>query len=245
MKLLKGHFIINKGRESIIVKNNKIDNYVIKLPRTDKKKHIIKEIAILKLLFKHPYIINILKYDNNSCIYYRYYKYDLHEYIMEHKKIKYIVCLDMFYKIIDAVDFIHSLGLIHCDIKPENILLDENLNPKLIDFGFTNVNRSFGEIGTSYYISPEMYKGCMYDYRTDLWSLGILLYVMYYGHLPFYKNAGSLYNQTIHFTFKIKKKKDIIFNIIQFLLVVNPCKRSSLQFIKKMNCFDKYKKKKL
>ena len=81
----------------------------------------------------------------------------------------------------------HSLGLIHCDIKPENILLDEKLNPKIIDFGTLTVRNSFREKGTLEYKSPEMCLGEIYDYRTDLWSLGILLYIMYYGSFPFYE----------------------------------------------------------
>ena len=75
--------------------------------------------------------------------------------------IPYSECINIFYKIIDAIDFMHSLGLIHCDIKPENILLDEKLNPKIIDFGTLTVRNSFREKGTLEYQSPEM---CLVKY---------------------------------------------------------------------------------
>lgn len=242
--MIKNYHIVSRGGESTIFKISPIDNYVIKVSNTNNNKHIIKELNALKLL-KHSNIIDYIKFDKKNIIYFPYYKQDLYFYIKKKCKIPYDECINIFYKIADAVDFMHSLGLIYCDIKPENILLDKNLEPKLIDFGHLTINKSFYKKGTIYYNSPEMCLGKIYDYRTDLWSLGILLYLMFYGNFPFNNiiNDNTIINQIIYFYKKIPKININIYKIISSLLVINPEKRKSLTTIKKMKCFNNFPKK--
>lgn len=240
--MLENYYIIRKGSESTIFKVSPIDNYVMKISNNNNIKHITKEINALKLLRKHTNIINYIKFNKNNIIYFPYYRQDLYSYIEKKNKILYSECIHIFYKVIDAIDFIHSLGLIHCDIKPENILLDEKLEPKIIDFGHLTISKSFIQKGTLNYNSPEMCLGRIYDYRTDLWSLGILLYLMYYGCFPFYKKKESIRNQIIYFSAKIPKKNPNIYKIIKSLLIINPAERKSLRSIKEMKCFDKFTK---
>jgi len=96
-------------------------------------------------------------------------------------------------RILSALEYIHSHGVVHRDLKPENIMVDENDDIKLIDFGIASAAGSrrltFAKLsstmGTPDYISPEQVKGKRGDARSDIYSLGIMLYEMLTGKVPF------------------------------------------------------------
>jgi calcium-dependent protein kinase len=86
-----------------------------------------------------------------------------------------------------AINHCHSLKIAHRDIKPENILLGENGSVKLIDFGLSKQVKSKKMntiVGTPYYIAPEVLKG-NYNVKCDIWSLGVIMYILLSGYLPF------------------------------------------------------------
>jgi eukaryotic-like serine/threonine-protein kinase len=96
-------------------------------------------------------------------------------------------------RILDALEYIHSHGVVHRDLKPENIMVDDHDNVKLIDFGiagdansrrltYTNITPA---LGTPNYIAPEQVKGKRGDARSDIYSIGVILYEMLTGKLPF------------------------------------------------------------
>jgi serine/threonine-protein kinase len=102
--------------------------------------------------------------------------------------------------ICDALDYIHSNGVVHRDLKPENIMVDSNDNVKLIDFGIAGNEGSrrltFANLsnvmGTPDYISPEQVKGKRGDGRSDIYAMGVMLYEMLTGKVPFTGNNPFL-----------------------------------------------------
>jgi serine/threonine-protein kinase len=96
-------------------------------------------------------------------------------------------------KVLDALEYIHEKGIVHRDLKPENIMVDEDDDIKLIDFGIagdagarrlTYANFT-ATLGTADYISPEQVKGKRGDGRSDIYAMGVILYEMLTGRLPF------------------------------------------------------------
>ncbi len=95
-------------------------------------------------------------------------------------------------QIAGALDYAHQKGIIHRDLKPENVMMDESGNAFLTDFGLAKLvnsslklTQSGAAMGTPAYMSPEQWKGLPLDARADIYSLGILLYEMLSGSLPF------------------------------------------------------------
>jgi serine/threonine-protein kinase len=96
-------------------------------------------------------------------------------------------------EVLDALDYIHANGVVHRDLKPENIMVDADGNVKLIDFGIASDSGArrltyanfTATLGTPNYISPEQVKGKRGDGRSDIFAMGVILYEMLSGKLPF------------------------------------------------------------
>lgn len=93
-------------------------------------------------------------------------------------------------KLIRAIAHCHDCGISHRDIKPENILIDKNDEIKLIDFGLSkhldrNIRTFKTRVGTPSYMAPEVVLGRNYDFKCDIWSIGVLMYHLLSNQVPF------------------------------------------------------------
>ncbi|KAL7586386.1 hypothetical protein Lser_V15G35739 [Lactuca serriola] len=98
----------------------------------------------------------------------------------------------VFSPLISAISYCHRSGIAHRDIKPDNVLFDSRGMLKLADFGSAewfgmNERRTMtGVVGTPYYVAPEILSGGEYNEKVDVWSAGVILYIMLAGVPPFY-----------------------------------------------------------
>ena len=157
---------------------------------------IHREINSMRLL-SHPNIINlveVLKSGKYIGIVLEYVSGgELFEYILQHKHLKENVAKRLFAQLVSGVDYMHLKGLIHRDLKLENLLLDKHKNIVISDFGFVNsYNRAKNDLmktscGLPCYAAPELVltKTPYSGRKVDIWSMGVILYAMLAGYLPF------------------------------------------------------------
>ena len=116
---------------------------------------------------------------------------ELYNYLSRHGSLPLDQIQKIFTQLVGAVSYVHNLSCVHRDLKLENIMLDKHENVKLCDFGFTReyegkTNHLQTFCGTVCYAAPEMLKGEKYaGEKVDVWSLGIILYALLAGELPF------------------------------------------------------------
>jgi serine/threonine-protein kinase len=143
----------------------------------------------------HSNIVGVYDVGEDDGIYYIVMEYvkgtTLKEYIKNNGPLDYREALNIAAQIATALDHAHKNGVIHRDIKSHNILLTEDMTVKVTDFGIaraatsgtmTNTGRVIGSV---YYFSPEQARGGFTDQRTDIYSLGVVLYEMLTGKLPY------------------------------------------------------------
>src|SRR5215212_10725206 len=115
---------------------------------------------------------------------------NLKQIVREHGALEPALAVDIVLQILKAERFAHRRGVVHRDIKPHNVIVDEEGRAKVTDFGIARAGASdmteTGSImGTAQYLSPEQAQGQPVDERSDLYSIGVVLYELLTGHVPF------------------------------------------------------------
>ena len=158
------------------------------------KNHINNEIQVLKKL-DHPNIIRLYEFFEDSDMFYIVMEHcgggELFFQIIKDKTLTESEVAAVVKQLLSCIAYIHSKGVMHRDLKPENILIEsseQKTEIKLIDFGAAKAFRSNqkvkGALGTAYYVAPEVVTGS-YTEKCDVWSVGVVLYVLLCGSPPF------------------------------------------------------------
>jgi len=201
-------------------RNSPENRYALKVINTLPGDHmslnrIYEEINILRVLGNHPSIIQLVDVDDegvSNCI---KLVAELCEGGELYDRIQSKVCYPeheakiIVRNLLEAVAFIHSKGIMHRDLKPENILLVSKISDtdiKISDFGLAKMSKDFPHrlprshsiCGSDFYLAPEVVKQEEYGREIDIWSVGVITYVLLNGSLPFFHNVlHKLYRQIV------------------------------------------------
>lgn len=142
-----------------------------------------------------PHIVGIYDVDEDHGLQYMVMQYvkgtDLKAYIKKHYPIPLPQVIDIMEQVLSAVATAHAHGIIHRDLKPQNILIDENKNVKITDFGIAvavsqdSLTQTNTLMGSVHYLSPEQARGSIATKQSDIYSLGIILFELLTGKVPF------------------------------------------------------------
>ncbi|KAM7407273.1 hypothetical protein PAMA_003140 [Pampus argenteus] len=203
---------------------------------------IYREVQIMKLL-NHPHIIKLYQVMETKDMLYIVTEYakngEMFDYLTSNGRMSEDEARKKFWQILTAVDYCHRHHIVHRDLKTENLLLDANMNIKLADFGFGNFYNAGDPLstwcGSPHYAAPEVFEGKEYEGpQLDIWSLGVVLYVLVCGSLPFDGPSLPTLRQRVtegRFRIPFFMSQDCE-NLIRKMLVVDPAKRISVAQIK-------------
>ncbi len=153
-----------------------------------------KNEALASGRLNHPAIVGIYEYGENKQLAYIAMEYvqgrGLRDFLARQERFGLQDVMTIMSRLLDALDYAHEHGVVHRDIKPQNIIMTPDGRLKLADFGIARIDRSnltqVGSImGTPAYMSPEQYAGQQVDRRSDIFSCGVVLYELLTGVKPF------------------------------------------------------------
>uniref|UniRef100_A0A671SC03 non-specific serine/threonine protein kinase n=1 Tax=Sinocyclocheilus anshuiensis TaxID=1608454 RepID=A0A671SC03_9TELE len=197
----------------------------VRIAFTPQIKNLFREVRIMKVL-NHPNIVKLFEViETDKSLYL----------VMEYASGA-SVCV----QIVSAVQYCHQKCIVHRDLKAENLLLDADMNIKIADFGFSNEftlgNKLDTFCGSPPYAAPELFQGKKYDGpEVDVWSLGVILYTLVSGSLPFDgQNLKELRERVLRGKYRIPFYMSTdCENLLKKFLILNPTKRGSLEQIMK------------
>ncbi|XP_060781820.1 MAP/microtubule affinity-regulating kinase 3a isoform X3 [Neoarius graeffei] len=204
---------------------------------------LFREVRIMKIL-NHPNIVKLFEVIETERNLYLVMEYasggEVFDYLVTHGRMKEKEARAKFRQIVSAVQYCHQKHIVHRDLKAENLLLDADMNIKIADFGFSNQftlgNKLDTFCGSPPYAAPELFQGKKYDGpEVDVWSLGVILYTLVSGSLPFDgQNLKELRERVLRGKYRIPFYMSTdCENLLKRFLVLNPAKRGTLEQIMK------------
>ncbi|KAF2725610.1 kinase-like protein [Polychaeton citri CBS 116435] len=189
--------------------------------------------------FLHPHIARLYEVIVTESLVWLVLEYcpgdELYNHLLQHGRIEVEKVQKIFTQLVGAVSYVHGKNCVHRDLKLENILLDKHENVKLIDFGFTREYQGSTSYlqtwcGTVCYSAPEMLKGEKYaGEKVDLWSLGIILYALLCGELPFDEDDDTatkaliLHEEPKYPDYMPEQAKQLIKKLLSKRPLLRPC----------------------
>ncbi|KAM4542285.1 MAP/microtubule affinity-regulating kinase 3a isoform 25-T28 [Odontesthes bonariensis] len=200
---------------------------------------LFREVRIMKIL-NHPNIVKLFEVIETERTLYLVMEYasggEVFDYLVAHGRMKEKEARAKFRQIVSAVQYCHQKHIVHRDLKAENLLLDADMNIKIADFGFSNEftmgNKLDTFCGSPPYAAPELFQGKKYDGpEVDVWSLGVILYTLVSGSLPFDgQNLKELRERVLRGKYRIPFYMSTdCENLLKRFLVLNPAKRGTLE----------------
>ena len=241
--------ILGEGSFSIVYKvKRKLDNQIYALKKVSlqnlKEKKILNSLNEIRILasiksnnvisYKEAFyeekensLIIVMEYADNGDLLKKIKKLKKTKIFFEEKEI-----WKIFIQLIIGLKSLHDLNILHRDIKSANVFLFNNGMAKLGDLNVSKVAKkglSYTQTGTPNYAAPEIWKNLPYNYKSDIWSLGCVLYEMITLNLPFINNSGKLYSNIIKGEIKKipEKYSEDLNNIVHLLIQINQDKRPS------------------
>ncbi|GMT08835.1 hypothetical protein PFISCL1PPCAC_132, partial [Pristionchus fissidentatus] len=204
---------------------------------------LFREVKIMKQL-DHPNIVKLYQVMETEQTLYLVMEYasggEVFDYLVAHGRMKEKEARAKFRQIVSAVQYLHQKNIIHRDLKAENLLLDSDMNIKIADFGFSNHfaigNKLDTFCGSPPYAAPELFQGKKYDGpEVDVWSLGVILYTLVSGSLPFDgQNLKELRERVLRGKYRIPFYMSTdCENLLKKFLVLNPQRRGTLESVMK------------
>ncbi|ELR14943.1 MAP/microtubule affinityregulating kinase [Acanthamoeba castellanii str. Neff] len=205
----------------------------------DTLKKVYREVRIMKLL-NHPNIIRLYEVIETEKVLFLVMEYasggEVLDFIVAHGRLQEREARKFFQQIVSAVDYCHKHHVIHRDIKCENLLLDADLNIKIIDFGLSNcftpgsLMKTF--CGSPTYCAPELIQRREYQGpEIDVWSLGVVLFVLVCGYLPFdAKDFQTLFRKILSGAYSVPEfVSPECRDLVRRMLVGDPVQRATLE----------------
>ena len=245
---------LGEGAYSTVFKvKRNIDNQIYALKKVKllnlsekEKENSLNEVRILASV-KSNFVVSYKEAffdekDNTLCIVMEFAdRGDLYQKIVQHKKSAQFFeesdIWQIFIQLVKGLKALHDLKILHRDMKSANVFLFSNGSAKLGDLNVSKVARrglGYTQTGTPYYASPEVWKDKPYDNKSDVWSLGCVLYEMITLRPPFRaQDMEGLFKKVCKGQYnRIPDRfSDDLFTIVQFLLQVNPATRPSCEQI--------------
>ncbi|XP_056138745.1 MAP/microtubule affinity-regulating kinase 4 isoform X1 [Lampris incognitus] len=204
---------------------------------------LFREVRIMKSL-NHPNIVQLFEVIETERTLYLIMEYasggEVFDYLVSHGRMKEKEARGKFRQIVSAVHYCHQKNIVHRDLKAENLLLDAESNIKIADFGFSNEFTMGSKLdtfcGSPPYAAPELFQGKKYDGpEVDIWSLGVILYTLVSGSLPFDgQNLKELRERVLRGKYRVPFYMSTdCEGILRRFLVLNPSKRCTLEQIMK------------